>query len=151
MDVSRLSFGEMVAAASGLALLLFMFVPWYRNDRGFDVQSLSAWKAYALIDLVLFIAAALAIAMGVARAARAIPPNLPMSPAMIVAAAGALAALLVLYRILEPPDPGMDGVEIGRKIGVYLGLIASVGVALGGLTAMSEASRGRSSRRRPRR
>ena len=151
MDASRLSFGEIVAAASGLALLVFMFVPWYRNDRGFDLQSLSAWKAFALIDLVLFLAAAVAIAMAVARAGRAMPPNLPVSPATIVAGAGALAALLVLYRIVELPDPGVDGVEIGRKIGVYLGLIASAGIALGGLIAMSEHSPGRSSRRRPRR
>ena len=151
MDASRLSFGEIVAAASGLALLIFMFVPWYRNDRGFDLQSLSAWKAFAFIDLVLFAAAALAIGLAAARAARAIPPDLPASPPTVVAAAGALATLLVLYRIVELPDPGVDGVEIGRKIGVYLGLIASIGIALGGLTAMSEGSRGRGSRRRPRR
>ena len=151
MDASRLSFGEIVAAASGLALLVFMFVPWYRNDRGFDLQSLSAWKAFALIDLVLFVAAALAIGLAAARAARAMPPNLPASPATIVAAAGALAALLVLYRIVELPDPGVEGVEIGRKIGVYLGLIASLGISLGGLTAISEGSRARGTRRRRRR
>jgi hypothetical protein len=141
----------MVAAGSGLALLIFMFVPWYRNDRGFDVQSLSAWKAFAVIDLVLFLAAALAIGLGAARAARAMPRDLPASPATIVAGAGALAALLVLYRIVELPDPGVEGVEIGRKIGVYLGLIASIGIALGGLTAMSEGTPARSSRRRRRR
>ena len=151
MDASRLSFGEIVAAASGSALLIFMFVPWYRNDRGFDLQSLSAWKAFALIDLVLFVAAALAIGVAAARAARAIPPDLPASPATIVTAAGALAALLILYRIVELPDPGLEGAEIGRRIGVYLGLIASIGIALGGLAAMSEGSTGRSSRRRPRR
>ena len=151
MDASRLSFGEMVAAGSGLALLIFMFVPWYRNDRGFDVQSLSAWKALAVIDLVLFLAAALAIGLAAARAARAMPRDLPASPATIVAGAGALAALLVLYRIVELPDPGVEGVEIGRKIGVYLGLIASIGIALGGLTAMSEGTPARSSRRRRRR
>lgn len=150
MDASRLSFGEIVSAASGLALLVFMFVPWYRNDRGFDLQSLSAWKAFALIDLVLFVAAALAIGLAAARAARAMPPNLPASPATIVAAAGALAALLVLYRIVELPDPGVEGVEIGRKIGVYLGLIASLGIALGGLTAISEGSPARGARRRRR-
>jgi hypothetical protein len=128
----------MVAGASGLALFIFMFFPWYGIDIGIGSDDFSAWTAFDFIDLLLFLAAALAISLAAARAAGAMPPNLPASPGMIVAAAGALAALLVLYRILELPGPDVEGVEIGRKVGVYLGLIASLGIAFGGFTAMNE-------------
>ena len=147
MDASRLSFGEKVAGGSGLALLIFMFVPWYAEDTGLGPESLSAWSAFAFIDLLLFLVAAVAIAMAIARAAGAMPGDLPASPGTIVAAAGALATLLVLYRILELPSPDIADADIGRKVGVYLGLIAAVGIAFGGFTAMNERSPGRRRRR----
>ena len=136
MDASRLSFGEMVWGASGLALLIFMFFPWYAEDAGLGPQNLSAWSAFALIDLVLFLVAALAIGLAAARAAGARPPDLPAPPATLVAAAGALAALLVLFRLFELPDPDIADADIGRKVGVYLGLISSAGIAVGGIAAM---------------
>jgi hypothetical protein len=146
VDRSRVGFGEMVAAASGLALFIVMFLPWYRKDIGIGPENLSAWAAFDLIDLLLLLAAAVAIGMAVARAARAIPPNLPASPGTIVAGAGALAALLLLYRLVELPGADGEGVEVGRKIGVYLGLIASLGIAFGGFTAINERARRRSRR-----
>ena len=138
MDASRLSFGERVAGASGLALLVFMFLPWYVEDVGLGPENLSAWSALAFIDLLLFLIAALAIAMATARAAHALPRNLPAPPGTILAAAGALAVLLVLYRIVDIPSPEIADADTGRKFGVYLGLIASLGIALGGLSAMNE-------------
>jgi hypothetical protein len=147
VDASRLSFGEQVAGASGLALLIFLFFPWYVEDAGLGPENMSAWSAFGFIDLLLFLIATLAIAMAVARAARLIPTNLPAPPGTIVAAAGALAALLVLYRLLELPSPAIADADIGRKVGVYLGLIASLGIAFGGVTAMNESSPGRRRRR----
>lgn len=158
MDTSRISFGEMVAAASGLALLLFMFFPWYGfggksvevpgsgtiSTPGADVN---AWQAFSFIDLLLFLAGVLAIALAAARAADAMPSGLPAPPATIVLAAGALAVLLVLYRILNVPGPEIEGFENGRKIGIFLALLASGGIAFGGYTAMNERV-ARGSRRR---
>ena len=151
MDASRLSFGESVTGASGLALLVFMFFPWYAQDVGLGPENLSAWSALAFIDLLLFLVAALAIAMAVARAAGAMPRDLPASPGTIVAAAGALAALLVLYRIVELPSPDIADADISRKFGVYLGLIAAAGIAFGGATATKERASAGRPRRRPRR
>lgn len=158
MDTSRISFGEMVAAASGVGLLLFMFFPWYGfggksvevpgsgtiSTPGADVN---AWEALSFIDLVLFLVAALAIALAVARAADAMPSGLPAPPATIVLAAGGLAVLLVLYRIFDVPVPDIEGFENGRKIGIFLALLAAGGIAFGGYTAMNERA-SRSSRRR---
>lgn len=147
MDMSRLSFGEMVAAASGVALFIIMFLPWYGVDIGIGTDSLSAWSAFDFIDLLLFLVAVAAVAIPLARAYRALPRNLPLPPAQIVAVAGAMATLLVLFRIVELPFGDEAVVEISRKVGVFLGLIASLGIAFGGFTAMREPAPRRAPRR----
>ena len=143
MDASRLSLGEKIAGGSGLALFIFMFFPWYGIDIGIGSDDFSAWTAFDFIDLLLFLIAAVAIGFAAGRAAGAIPPTLPAPPGTIVAAAGALAALLILYRIVELPGPDVEGVEISRKLGVFLGLIASLGIVFGGATSTNERGYGR--------
>jgi hypothetical protein len=52
--------------------------------------------------------------------------------------------VLILFRIISPPDFGVGdlgdlaGVDVGREIGVFLGLIAAAGIAYGGYEAMQE-------------
>lgn len=139
MDTSRLSVGDRIAGASGVALLIVMFLPWYGVDAdvgGFSFsESASAWEVLSVIDVLLFLVAAAAIAHAVAKAASALPPDLPA--ASLVAAAGGLAVLLVLFRIIDLPTPdvpevGGETVDYGRKLGVFLGLIGSAGIAYGG-------------------
>lgn len=151
MDVARLSFGERVAVAGAVALVIFMLLPWYEEDTGLGPRNLSAWQALGLIDVLLLLIALTVIGLVLARAAGALPPNLPVPPATTMAGAGALAALLVLYRLLELPSPDIPDADIGRKIGVYLGLLASLGIAFGGFTAMSERAARRGGRGRARR
>lgn len=148
MDVSRVSLGEMIAGISALALFIFMFLPWFGVDsvEGFGVGDIganaNAWESFSFIDILLFLAVVVVLALVLTRAA-ANTPDLPQSPATIIAAAGALAVVLVLFRLIFPPgvDTGVVDVDVdlGRKIGVFLGLIASAGIAYGGWRAMNEA------------
>ena len=144
MDTSRISFGEMVAGASGLALFIFMFVGWYGIEDA--PGSANAWESFSFIDILLFLVAAIAVAQAVARATGAMPADLPAPAGLIVAGAGALAVILILFRIISTPDFGASdfGVDIDttRKIGVFLGLIAAGGITFGGYTAMSERASG---------
>lgn len=150
MDTSRISFGEMVAGASGLALFVFMFFPWYGIKTKFeglgDIEAVNgnAWEFFSFIDILLFLVVVVAVGMAVARAAGAMPANLPAPPGTIVAAAGALAVLLILFRLVSVPDPAItgDAVDLSRKIGIFLGLIAAAGIAFGGYTAMNERASG---------
>lgn len=148
MDTSRISFGEMVAGASGFALFIFMFFPWYGVEfEGFgDVPSgnLSAWQSFGFIDIILFIVVLLAVGMAVARAAGAMPSELPAPAGTIVAAAGALALLLILFRLISAPDPSEtgDAIDLSRKVGIFLGLIAAAGITFGGYTATNERTTG---------
>lgn len=150
MDTSRISFGEMIAGASGVALFIFMLLPWYgvsadvKGIGSLGSVNVNAWESFSFIDLLLFLAAAVAVGMAVARAMGAMPSGLPAPPGMIVAGAGGLAVLLILFRILNTPGEDLSGigVNVGRKIGIFLGLIAAGGITFGGWTAMNERASG---------
>jgi uncharacterized membrane protein len=139
VDTSRISFGETVAGASGLALVVVMFLPWYGPPDTVAglalVSNRNAWEAFSSIDILLFLVAATALGMALARAA-----GTADSLALIVAWGGALALGLIVFRLIAPPDPGetRNVPDLSTKIGVFLGLITAVGITLGGYTAMKE-------------
>jgi hypothetical protein len=148
MDVSRLRTGELVAGVSGIALFIFMFLPWFGFDLGgaasdiaenlgvnveVDVPdaNFNAWESFDFIDLVLFLTALVAVGLAVATAMSA-TPNLPVAASAITAGLGILATALVIYRVIDPVG------DADRKVGLFLGLIAAAGVAVGGWMAMQE-------------
>ena len=146
MDFSRVRTGEMIAGLSGIALFLFMFFSWFGVSTPDEIDgvpivqaegSASAWEAFDFIDIVLLLAVVAAVGLLVLSASQA-SVNLPVAASAITAGLGILATLLVLYRIIDPPDFGVSGLDVSRKIGVYLGLIASAGIAVGGWMAMQE-------------
>jgi hypothetical protein len=138
MDFARISFGEMIAAVSGFLLILFMFLPWFGYSANIGSVNRNFWEVSDILDILLLLVGLIAIGVALARAAGAMPANLPAPVGTIVLGAGALAVLIVLFRLLVPPDGGVDEIDVGRKIGVFLGLLAAAGVAFGGYTASNE-------------
>ncbi|MEA2401066.1 MAG: hypothetical protein QOK00_1469 [Thermoleophilaceae bacterium] len=145
MDTSKLSVGEQIAGVSGVVLLISLFLPWYGVDvsvGGFSAsESASAWEAMGFIDILLFLVAVVAIGVPVARAMGSLPDDVP-GPLLLVAA-GAVGLLLVLYRLIDIPAPDIPDVagntiDFGRKLGIFVGLIAAGGVAYGGWRANAE-------------
>ena len=59
----------------------------------------------------------------------------PVAGSSITLGFGALALLLIAYRLISPPGSG----EVDREVGAWLGLIAAAGVTLGGYLGMQEA------------
>src|SRR5215211_4271083 len=128
--------GDTIAAASGAALLVVLFLPWYGVDlnvAGATVASghATAWEAFRFIDLLLFLVAVVAIAVPLARAAGSLRDG-----SALVLAAGLVGLLLVLFRVIDLPASdihtvGGDSIEFGRRIGLLLGLLAAAGVAYG--------------------
>lgn len=149
MEADKLSTGEKVSAVSAVLLFVFMFFDWFgvkvSGVPGFsgDVTSSgggSAWDALDMIPIVLMLAIVVALGVAVVRLTDAdLEP--PVSINAIVAALGGLAVLLILYRIVSPPDFGSFGgvtVDATLKFGIFLGLIAAAGIAYGGYSAMRE-------------
>lgn len=142
MDFSKLRTGELIAGICGVLLLIVMFISWYgvggsvgdfAEAAGVDT-SVSAWGAFSYTDLILFITAAVAIGAGVL-AATGRSVALPVAASVIVTILGILAALLVLYRIINQPGPNE---VIDVRFGAYLGLLLCIGIAAGGFMAMSD-------------
>jgi hypothetical protein len=148
MEVDKLNTGEKVSAVSAILLFIFMFFDWFgvkiTGVSGFsgDVSGSggSAWDALDVIPIFLMLAIVVAIGVALIRLTDAdLEP--PVSLNAIVAGLGAFAVLLILYRIVSPPDFGSFGgvsVDATLKLGIFLGLIAAAGIAYGGYSAMRE-------------
>lgn len=148
MEVDKLNTGEKVSAVSAILLFIFMFFEWFgvkiSGVSGFsgDVSGSggSAWDALDVIPIFLMLAIVVAIGVAVIRLTDAdLEP--PVSLNAIVAGLGGFAVLLILYRIISPPDFGSFGgvsVDATLKFGIFLGLIAAAGIAYGGYSAMRE-------------
>jgi len=148
MELDRLSAGEKIAGVSAILLFVFMFFDWF----GFEVSGVpafsgtveggggSAWDALDVIPIFLVLAVIAAVGVVVVRLTDAdLEP--PVSLNTIVAVLGALAVLLILYRIVDPPGGGSYGgvpVDTTLKVSIFLGLLSAVGIAYGGYSAMRE-------------
>jgi hypothetical protein len=142
VELSRLRSGELIAAAGGVALLVVMFLDWYAAGGttevgGQDLEisvGFSAWQAFDITDILLALAALLAIATAVIAATRR-SPALPVAGSVITTAVGALAALLVLYRILNQPGPN-EFIEV--KWPAFLGFLSVLAITAGGWRGMRD-------------
>jgi hypothetical protein len=152
MDFSRLTQGERISGIAGIALFLIMIIfKWYGVKIGADgLGSIeggtrNAFQSFGFIDIILLITAIVAVALPVVSASET-EVGLPVALSAVVVGLGALSVLLIVIRIISPPDLASGGVHVSdvpgadvtRKIGVWLGLIAAAGVTYGGWRAMQE-------------
>ncbi len=117
----------------------------------------SAWDAFTGVGRFLILFAALA-GLGLGGAALA-GISVPRGAKVLVLALAVVTLLFVLFRIVSPPDilgpvgglvpEGVDlDVDAGRRFGLWLGLLATIGVAVGTYLSLSaESVRPRSRRR----
>jgi hypothetical protein len=147
MDRSRLTTGDIVAGVGGIVLLISLFLPWYGvsvDIAGFSAsESGSGWEALGFIDILLFLISSAAIGIVAARAAGALPADVPAP--VILLGLGALAVLLVLFRIIDIPVEGdiPDEVDLSRKVGIFIALIGAAAVTYGGWRTNTETPTGR--------
>jgi len=137
--MSRLRPADVGAGAAGLALLIVLFLPWY-GAAGTGVVSYgpgaraqaTAWQAFSVVDILLALAAVVALTLAVVTAT-ARGPAKPVAFSVISTLTAAVAVLLVLWRLLDPPDE-----VFARHYGVWLGLAASVLVFAASCAAMRD-------------
>jgi hypothetical protein len=171
LDFKRVSRAELLAGAAGVALIVFMLaIHWYGvrstgligGGPGVDhgtAEGLprNAFQSFSFLDLYLLLTALAAISLPLLKAS-----ELELSPRarvnLIVGVLGAIAFALILFRMVDPPDLArtINGTEIKvsdyptdsviRKIGPWLGLVASAGIAAGALAGVRRAEAGLSRR-----
>ena len=129
MDLRRLRVGEWITAISGVVLLVSLFAPWYAAD---ELPATSGFESLALLDIVLALVAAGAVALWIITAAQQLPA-VPLAVNVLLCLAGLLAVVLVLIRTLDLP-----GDASSREWGLWLGVAGALGIVVGSLIAMRD-------------
>lgn len=143
MDTSRVSLGEMIAAAGGLVFLVCMFLPWFGGERVgrggalVAVPTTTGWEAYSgVFDILIVVLVAVPITVAVARA-NDYPVRAPLEEWAAVMVAGAVLLVLVMVRLIDPPDvidvaiPGLE-IDVSRKLAAFLAAAAATAILVGG-------------------
>jgi hypothetical protein len=151
MDTANVGRGTLIAGVSGALLFIFMFFSWFGVDvesavpagipedianqaieqSGVDTTA-NAWQSFDFIDLILLLAVIASVGFALIDMSGA-SVSLPVAGSAVTTGIGAIAFLLVLYRLIDPP-----GDDVGREIGVWLGLLATAGITYGGYEGMQE-------------
>jgi drug/metabolite transporter (DMT)-like permease len=125
----RLSRGDWVAAIGGVVMLVALFLPWYSADG----QDLSAWQSMAVDDVILAIAAMLAIAAAFVVAVPRLS-SVSVAATSLAVLPAAVGLVVTIYRLLSPAPP----FDVSLGVGAWLGLAATIAIAVGAWVGASD-------------
>jgi hypothetical protein len=126
--------GERIIWVSALVLCVSAFTGWYSGS-GVGVKlSVIAWNTGVLGKLVFFVGLAVLALVALREVGFELPPSIPDS--LVVLGLGALALVFVIIRLISIPDSVLPADS--RGIGIFISLLAALGVVLGGLLRAAE-------------
>jgi len=126
--------GDRVTWVSGLVLMLSSFMGWYSGS-GLGVKlAVIGWHTGTLGKLVFFIGLAIVVLVALRAYGFDLPSSIPES--LVVLGLGAVATVFVLIRVISIPDAVLPADS--RGIGLWIALIAALGVIAGGLLRAAE-------------
>ncbi len=138
----RVHSGELISATSALLLVPIIFaLEWFGKvgipalRRSGLTGSENAWNGMTLVRWLMLATILLALGSVVLHASQR-SHGTRTATGVPVAAFGTLLALAVGYRVLLVP-PSADSV-VDVKLGAFLGLLATIGIALGGFESARE-------------
>jgi hypothetical protein len=108
---------------AGALLVISLLLPYYH-----EVISINAFDSFSLIDIILLVVGIASILAGAA--ALGLGPvssgELPRWLPTAVAVGGAVATVLILFRMFVLPESGPGSSDVGRGFGIWFGLWASL-------------------------
>ncbi|MFG1691689.1 hypothetical protein ACGF5M_06005 [Gemmatimonadota bacterium] len=140
---------DTITGVSGLALVALMFVPWFvwiatgisitlGGETNNPSSSMSTWQFFEWKAYIFVITALLAIVLALFR--RSLPTGIGTKLSLVAALLGLALAGLTLWYIASPPlvdghRPGITIMDVDSApvVGAYLGVMATLGIAAGGL------------------
>jgi hypothetical protein len=146
VDLSKLSTGDKVIIASGIALLVFSFFAWFEGtvDLGSAEVSAGTKSAWGVPLGILGVVVGVALAVFTLLPALGVdlPANLTGTRLALILGSVTFVAILIVVLASSITVAGVpdDAVDTSRKIGAWLGLIAAVGVLAGSLLKRTEAA-----------
>jgi len=131
----------------GVAVLAVMFLDWYETpaivlgrDLGesVDAAAFNAWESFAVNDLILALAAVMAITAVVLTATQP-TAAVPLALSSLTTLVAILGLVLVVIRLIWPPELWTEGLfEVDRAVGVWLGLVATAVLTAGCLASIRD-------------
>jgi hypothetical protein len=126
--------GERVTALAGFVLMLSTFMGWYAGSDEGPTIAVIGWHTGAIGKLVFLLGLAVVVLVVLRELGIELPATVPESLVIIVL--GSLATILVLIRLISVPDRFFP--FDGRGIGIWIALIAALGLIVGGLLRAGE-------------
>jgi multisubunit Na+/H+ antiporter MnhF subunit len=158
MDLNKLTRGDQVIGISGIVLFIFSFFSWLGakvNVSGrvvpglgsADLGSKSAW-GWTLTLFAVLIGIALVAYVVLKAAGVEIPDKFgSVTLAQIVLGLAAIAFLFVVIKLIAGPNiptTSIGGVTVSktRKLGIFVGLLATAGLVAGAFLNFQESQKG---------
>jgi hypothetical protein len=91
----------------------------------------TAWQAFSVTDLFLAATAVVGLSVAVCVLAH-ISVSYPVAGSSVAVGLGAVALILIVIRLINPPGEGHVGIEIGA----WLGLVSAIAITVGGYMGM---------------
>jgi hypothetical protein len=138
----RIHSGELISATCALLLAPIMFaLEWYgvvgapqTRRSGITIDE-NAWHTLVYTRWVMLIAIVVALGSVFLHASQR-SHGVKTDTSVLVTVVGTVTAALLIYRVLiELPNPSS---VVDLKIGAFLGLIAGIGIAIGGIESIRE-------------
>jgi hypothetical protein len=126
--------GERLTALSGFVLMLSTFMGWYAGSDQGPTIAVIGWHTGVIGKLVFLLGLAVVALVVLRELGIELPATVPESLVIIVL--GSLATILVLIRVISVPDRFFP--FDGRGIGIWIALIAALGLIVGGLLRAGE-------------
>lgn len=148
----KFGLGEIIVGASGVVLIALMFLPWFEwTTSGITITTvtgtrnpggdLSAWQFFGGMAYLFLLTALLAIGLAMFR--RSLSAGAGTAMSLVVAGLGLVLAGLTLWNIVSHPLIDVDRGSIiimdmnsAPVLGAFLGVIATLGIAIGGLLSL---------------
>jgi len=137
VDSDRLRFGDWAMAFGGVAVLGTMLADWYSVPVLGAQVGFNAWESFAVNDVILALAAVMALAAFVLTATQP-TAAVPLALASLTTLVALLGLVLVVVRLIWPPDL-TDGVfDVSREAGAWFGLAAISTLVAGCLASIRD-------------
>jgi len=124
-----------LAWLGGLVLTLGAFMGWYSISGDLRGSlSVLGWNTGTIGKLVFVVGVAVLVLLALRAFGVELPPSVP--DGMVVAALGLVGTILVLVRLIDIPERFEP--TVGRGIGIWLSLLASLLLIVAGLLKSAE-------------
>jgi hypothetical protein len=128
LSLARLRRGEAVAGLSGGALLVILFaLSWFQD--GSSGTPSTGWAGLPVLRWLILVTSAAALALAVTQATRR-APAIPVMLSVFVTVLGAVTTVALILRLATTGS--------SLQVGAWLGLLASIGVTVGGFSSLRQ-------------